>query len=161
MLSLRTFARNAPRTISRMSATSAMRTSIAARPSTFIKSSSLNNLMRISAPRAFSTTVIQRAADGETDDELSAKLESEIQIEEEMVDQEPASVKDFLDNSSFELIDNPGEEIVKLQRTFGEEKYVQISKYIPKPSQNVNTNLYFQDHRLLLHCRHHQLRPLR
>ncbi|KAL3951895.1 hypothetical protein ACCO45_013612 [Purpureocillium lilacinum] len=73
---------------------------------------------------AFSSTAGRRAADGETDDELSAKLESEIQIEEDMKanEQQPASVKDFLDNSPFELIDTAGQEVVKLTRSFGDEK---------------------------------------
>uniref|UniRef100_A0A8H7TTV1 Uncharacterized protein n=1 Tax=Bionectria ochroleuca TaxID=29856 RepID=A0A8H7TTV1_BIOOC len=37
-------------------------------------------------------------------------------------EQQPASVKDFLANTAFELIDTPGQEVVKLVRTFGEEK---------------------------------------
>lgn len=37
-------------------------------------------------------------------------------------EQEPASIKDFLNNSAFELQDTPGQEVVKLVRTFGEEK---------------------------------------
>ena len=78
----------------------------------------------MSSRAAFSSTAGRRAADGETDDELSAKLESEIQIEEDMKasEQQPASVKDFLDNSPFELIDTPGQEVVKLSRSFGDEK---------------------------------------
>lgn len=102
------------------------RQSAVARPSTFIKTSALRALQPSRA--AFSTTVFRRAADGETDDELSAKLESEIQYEDSLKasEQEPASIKDFLDNSPFELIDTPGEEVVKLVRTFGEEKYVLV-----------------------------------
>lgn len=37
-------------------------------------------------------------------------------------EQEPASIKDFLNNSAFELIDTPGQEVVKLVRNFGNEK---------------------------------------
>ena len=37
-------------------------------------------------------------------------------------EQQPASVKDFLDNSPFELIDTAGQEVVKLTRSFGDEK---------------------------------------
>lgn len=93
--------------------------------STFVKSSAISALRPVRAA-AFSTTVGRRAADGETDDELSAKLESEMQIEEDMKaqEQQPASIKDFLDNSPFELIDTPGQEVVKLTRSFGNEKYV-------------------------------------
>lgn len=120
MLSIRSFARSAPRAIARVSSAS-IRQSVA-RPSTFVKTSALTSLRPARA--AFSTTVFRRAADGEIDDELSAKLESEIQIEEDMKanEQEPASIKDFLNNSAFELQDTPGQEVVKLVRTFGEEK---------------------------------------
>ena len=119
MLSLRTVARSAPRALSRMTASSLRQS---ARPSAFIKMSSA--LRPAHAAAAFSTTVGRRAAESETDDELSAKLESEIQIEEDMKanEQQPASVKDFLDNSPFELVDTPGQEVVKLTRSFGDEQ---------------------------------------
>ncbi|KAJ4163499.1 hypothetical protein LMH87_005222 [Akanthomyces muscarius] len=127
MLSFRTLARSAPRTMSCM-ASASMRQGLVARPfaaASMAKSSGFQ-MMRAGAA-SFSTTTSRRAAaaaDGETDDELSAKIESEIQIEEEMKasEQEPSSVKDFIDNSPFELIDTPGQEVVKLVRNFGEEK---------------------------------------
>lgn len=54
---------------------------------------------------------------------MVAKLESEIQMEEEMKDQElPTSVKDYLENGPFDIIDTPGEEEVTLTRQFGDEK---------------------------------------
>lgn len=106
-------------------ASASMRAGVA-RPSTFVKISAVSALR----PAAFSTTVGRRAADGETDDTLSAKLESEIEIEEQMKDEEeqPASIKDFLAASDFELIDTPGQEVVKLVRSFGEEKCVSSYK---------------------------------
>lgn len=57
------------------------------------------------------------------DEELSVKLESELQFENEMKEDEqlPASVKDFLENSPFELKDEPGKEDVSLVRKFGNE----------------------------------------
>lgn len=108
--------------MSRLSSAS-MRSGVAR--STFVKTSAISTL-RPARAAAFSTTAGRRAADGETDDELSAKLESEMQIEEDMKaqEQQPASIKDFLDNSPFELIDTPGQEVVKLTRSFGNEKYV-------------------------------------
>jgi complement component 1 Q subcomponent-binding protein len=116
MLSIRTIARSAPRAMSRL-ATTTMRQPIA-RP-TMVKA------IR-PATASFSTTIgrLNAAKQGETDEELSAKIESEIQIEEEMKDQEqePASVKDFLANTPFELVDTPGQEVVKLTRSFGDEK---------------------------------------
>lgn len=42
-----------------------------------------------------------------------------------MKDQElPTSVKDYLENGPFEIIDTPGEEEVVLTRRFGDEKYI-------------------------------------
>jgi complement component 1 Q subcomponent-binding protein len=96
---------------------------LAARPSTLLKLSR-GTFLRPTQASAFSTSVFRRAAAGETDEELSAKLESELQFEEEASQDEqlPASVKDFLDNSPFEIEDVPGREEVKLTRTFGDEK---------------------------------------
>ena len=115
MLSIRSLARSVPRAATRLTT---VWTPVVARASIIT--------MQRASRAAFSTTINMRApADGETDDELSAKLESEIQIEEDIKsnEQQPASIKDFLDNSPFELIDTPGQEVVKLVRTFGEEKY--------------------------------------
>merc|ERR1712000_91828 len=132
MLSIRTIARSAPRAMSRLTTTT-LRQQPIARPSM------LKSIRPATA--SFSTTVgrWKAAKQGETDEELSAKLDSEIQIEEEMKEQEqePASVKDFLANTPFELIDTPGQEVVKLQRNFGDEKITvsfsiaDISNYDP------------------------------
>lgn len=114
MFSARNAVRSAPRVVSRLSGAALRQT---ARPSAFIKASALRP-----AQAAFSTTVFRKAA--ENDGELLAKLESEIKIEEDMKadEQDPASIKDFLNNSAFELIDTPGQEVVKLVRNFGDEK---------------------------------------
>lgn len=122
MLSIRNLARSAPRAAARFSSATLRQSASVARPSTLIKSSAISVLRPARA--AFSTTVFRGAAEGETDDELSAKLDSEIQIEEDMKanEQEPASIKDFINNSAFELIDTPGQEVVKLVRSFGDEK---------------------------------------
>lgn len=121
MLSIRTFARSAPRALSRMTAASTV-----ARPSTLLLRSATSSSYMAARPVAasFSTSIGRWAKEGETDEELSAKLDSEIQIEEDMKanEQEPASVKDFLANTAFELIDTPGQEVVKLVRNFGDEK---------------------------------------
>ncbi|KAM5351764.1 hypothetical protein ACJ41O_004487 [Fusarium nematophilum] len=140
MFSARNVARSAPCAVARLSAL-ALRQS--ARPSTFVKASSLSAL-RPARAAAFSTTPFRRAATGETDEELSAKLESEIQIEEDMKanEQDPASIKDFLNNSAFELVDNPGQEVVKLVRNFGDEKITvsfsiaDITNYDPYAEDN-------------------------
>ncbi|UKZ49831.1 hypothetical protein TrVGV298_004084 [Trichoderma virens] len=121
MLFLRTVARSAPRTISRAAGAS-LRSSAIAR-SSLARTPAIKLLPTRAA--AFSTTVRRSKEDDiEVDEALSAKLESEIQIEEDIKanEQQPASIKDFLDNSPFELIDTPGQEVVKLTRSYGEEK---------------------------------------
>ncbi len=122
MLSIRTFARSAPRTLSRMAGSAAiLRQAAVARPAGTYMLRAANTRNNTAAAASFSTTSARRA---ESDDELSTKLESEIQIEEEMeaAEQQPASIKDFLDNSPFELVDTPGQEVVKLVRKYGEEQ---------------------------------------
>ncbi|KAF4126064.1 complement component 1 Q subcomponent-binding protein, mitochondrial [Geosmithia morbida] len=122
MLSIRTLARaSAPRAI-RMATTSTMRS---ARPSMFASVKPVAAAAAMTS-RTFSVTARRWAAENKTesDEELSAKLESEIQIEEDMKtsEQEPASVRDFLANTPFELIDTPGKEVVKLVRQYNDEK---------------------------------------
>lgn len=122
MLSIRTIARSAPRALGRLS-----RQSPVARSGTLLKATpSLNLAIRSQRASAFSTTAFRKASAGESDEELVAKIDSELQFEEEVKQNEqlPASVKDFLDNSPFELHDVPGKEDVKLVRSFGDEKYV-------------------------------------
>lgn len=121
MMSLRAVARSAPRTLSRLSST-ALRQSTVARPSSLLKSS-WAPLRSTQVTSAFSTTPLRRAPAVEVDEELSVKLESELQFEGEMKENEqlPASVKDFLENSPFELKDIPGKEDVRLTRKFGNE----------------------------------------
>jgi hypothetical protein len=121
MMSLRTVARSAPRSLTRLSS-SVARQSAVARPSSLLKSS-WAPLRTSQFASAFSTTPLRWAPAGEVDEELSVKLESELRFEGEMKENEqlPASVKDFLENSSFELLDTPGKEDVILKRTFGNE----------------------------------------
>jgi complement component 1 Q subcomponent-binding protein len=79
---------------------------------------------RTQCAAAFSTSTIRPAKAGEGDDELIAKLESEIQMEQEMKEESdiPTSVKDYLENGPFKIIDTPGVEEVVLTRQFGDEK---------------------------------------
>ncbi|OTA01542.1 hypothetical protein A9Z42_0018600 [Trichoderma parareesei] len=123
MFSVRALTRAAPRTISRAAGAS-LRSSALARPS-LTRTPAVKALLPTRAAAAFSTTVRRsKEEDVEVDEALSAKLESEIQIEEDIKanEQQPASIKDFLDNSPFELVDTPGQEVVKLIRNYGDEK---------------------------------------
>lgn len=57
------------------------------------------------------------------DEELIAKINSELEMEQEMRDSDdvPTSVKDYVENGPFEITDTPGHEEVVLTRTFGDE----------------------------------------
>lgn len=120
MLSLRTAARSAPRFLSRAVSSTAIRPST--RTSSILNAKSTFRLTRQTS--AFSTSIFRRAPAGETDEELSAKLASEIEFENDVKENEPlpASIKDFLENGPFEIQDTPGKEEVTLTRTFGNEK---------------------------------------
>ncbi|KAL2015811.1 hypothetical protein VTK56DRAFT_4727 [Thermocarpiscus australiensis] len=124
MMSLRAIARSAPRALARASTTCSIarcqRTSttssiLRARPTAFLRTQQVS---------AFSTSVFRRAPAGEVDEELSAKLASEIEFEHDVKENEPlpASVKDFLENSPFKVEDTPGKEDVILTRTYNDEK---------------------------------------
>lgn len=117
MMSLRTAARSAPRFLSK-----AVRP--ATRTTSLLSSSTQSVRVARQTSAAFSTSVFRRAAAGEVDEELSAKLASEIEYENDVKENEPlpASIKDFLENGPFEIQDVPGKEEVTLTRTFGNEK---------------------------------------
>ena len=119
MLSIRSFARVAPRAISRLTSSSIK--TPAARSS--LLSSTWKPAQRQYAA-AFSTSNSRKAAAGEGDAELAAKLDSEINLETSMKEDVgiPTSVKDYLENGPFEVIDTPGQEDVVLTRTFGDER---------------------------------------
>ncbi|KAH7029062.1 mitochondrial glycoprotein [Microdochium trichocladiopsis] len=126
MMSLRTLARSAPRATARLSLSALRLPAAASRTASLLRSSAaaaapLRTAQNTAA--AFSTTPLRWAPAGEVDEELSAKLESELQFEGELkeAEQTPASVKDFLDNSPFKLQDTPGKEDVILTRQFGNE----------------------------------------
>lgn len=124
MLSLRSLARTVPRALSRSS------TQSSTRPIT-----SLYQSPRLSQPwrtasklshAAFSTSIPFRAeiSEGTVDQELSAKLENELQLEKDMSETNdlPENLKEYLDSSPFQVHDTVGEEEVVLTRSYGNEK---------------------------------------
>jgi Mitochondrial glycoprotein len=124
MMSLRAIARAAPRALTRASTSAAVRSQAAIRTSSLLRTTQ-SSFLRPQQASAFSTSVFRRSqATTETDEELSAKLASEIEFEQDVKENEPvpASVKEFLDNGPFEIIDTPGKEEVVLTRTYGNEK---------------------------------------
>lgn len=123
-MSLRSLARAAPRAISRASSTSPI-ARFQQTGRTLLKNTRTPTFLRPQQASAFSTSVFRRsAAESETDEELSAKLASEIEFEEDVKDQDPVppSVKDFLQNGPFEIQDTLGKEEVVLTRNYGNEK---------------------------------------
>ncbi|KAI7777561.1 hypothetical protein LA080_003396 [Diaporthe eres] len=117
MFSARSLARTAPRAVARLSSVAGP---ASARPSALLRDQCRTLRPQVSA---FSTSLLRRAASG-VDSELSAKLSSEISFEAEMKENEPqpVSIKDFLDNSPFEIQDTPGAQNVVLTRTYKNEK---------------------------------------
>jgi len=65
-----------------------------------------------------------RRRDEGASEELVAKLQSEISVEEGMKEDEDlsANIKDYLENSPFEIEDKPGSQEIVLTRTYNDEK---------------------------------------
>ncbi|KAL8651563.1 MAG: hypothetical protein Q9226_004645 [Calogaya cf. arnoldii] len=121
MISLRCIGRSVPRHVSSAIPHLRRRTL-----STVRKSSLLQQSWRgASRPSfaAFSTSRTVREQEGQVDQELSAKLDSELRVEKDTRDSEtlPPSLQHYLDSSPFKLEDKPGQEEVALTRKFGDE----------------------------------------
>ncbi|KAK5043637.1 hypothetical protein LTR84_011351 [Exophiala bonariae] len=72
---------------------------------------------------AFSTSCARREPAGESDQELSAKIEQEYQLEVENNDSSKLTpLNDYLSDSGFEITDVPGTHEVTLTKTFGNEQ---------------------------------------
>ncbi|KAF7860595.1 uncharacterized protein EAF02_010829 [Botrytis sinoallii] len=142
MLSLRTLTRSAPR-VARGLTNTAIKT--ATRPSLLQTAFPAS---RLQCASAFSTSSIRaKSAAPESDAELAEKLASEIQMEEEMKEHEelPTSVKDYMENGPFEILDTPGQEEVILTRSFGDEK-IRVSFSIADLNTYDPDSDEFQDH---------------
>ncbi|KAI9840907.1 MAG: hypothetical protein M1837_001234 [Sclerophora amabilis] len=121
MLSIRALARSAPRTVCRQVHSAAFRPASSLRHPSVLQSSWTASRSRIAAP--FSTSRNLREKQGEFDDELVAKFDSELQMEKQMRDSDevPVGVRDYLENGPFQITDTPGQEEVVLNRQFGNE----------------------------------------
>ncbi|KAL8934195.1 MAG: hypothetical protein Q9211_005358 [Gyalolechia sp. 1 TL-2023] len=121
MMSMRYIGRSVPRQLLRLNPQLPRRTLSTVRQSTLLQQS----LQGVSGPRyaAFSTSQVVREAESQVDQQLSAKLESELQIEKETRDSDtiPAEIQEYIHNSPFQLEDVPGQEEVALTRKFGDE----------------------------------------
>ncbi|KAI0534747.1 mitochondrial glycoprotein [Xylaria digitata] len=146
MMSLRAVARSAPRTLSRMSSTATRQMRVA--QSSSLLRTAWAPLRTPQLTATFSSTPFRQAPKNEADQELFAKLESELQFENEMKinEQLPASVKDFIENSPYELKDEPGKEDVYLVRKLGDET-ITVSFSISDLA-NFETDPYHEDNAL-------------
>ncbi|KAK4965611.1 Mitochondrial acidic protein mam33 [Elasticomyces elasticus] len=114
MLSLRTFVRSVPRNASRFSSLSSRSVRRPAQIQTAWRQAAIPR-----AAAAFSTSRPRY----DVTQELAAKLNSEIMIERDNQDDSyRGNIKEYLDNSDFQLEDLPGQEEVVLRRTLGDEK---------------------------------------
>ncbi len=122
MISIRSIARSAPRAVSRLTS-AAIRKQV--RQTSLLQAIGAATIRSSQSAPAFSTSTIRRETAGEVDDELIAKFASEIELEQDMKDDDvPTSVKEYLENGPFELIDTPGQEEVALIRQYGKEQSV-------------------------------------
>jgi len=118
MLSLRNIARSAPR---------AARFTKAIRPqaSLFRQTAAFQPAWSQAAPKltaSFHMSAVRREQG--SNEELVAKIQSEISMEEDMKEDDDlsANIKEYLENSPFEIEDKAGNQEVILSRTFGDEK---------------------------------------
>ncbi|KAF2704216.1 mitochondrial glyco protein [Pleomassaria siparia CBS 279.74] len=148
MFAIRNLARSAPRSIARLS-TKAVRP----QPSLFRQAAAFQPAWT-QAPRltaAFHVSAARRE-DGGVNEELVAKLQSEITMEEDMKDDEDlsANIKEYLDSSPFEIEDKPGNQEVVLTRTFGDEKIritfstADLNNNVPDP-QELEADMFNND----------------
>ncbi|KAF2641431.1 regulatory protein-like protein suaprga1 [Massarina eburnea CBS 473.64] len=119
MYALRNLARAAPRSAARLS------TAIRPQPS-LLRSAALQPSWSKSVPRLTASFHLSAARRQESDvkEELVAKLQNEISMEEQLKDDEDLStnISEYLSNSPFALEDKPGHQVINLTRTFGDEK---------------------------------------
>lgn len=123
MLSLRQISRSAIRSASRFSAQPARRNLTSfTKPNSLLRPSRISSLLPARAQFSTSGAVFQ-TQDGAVDGELAAKLQEELQMEQEMSpnDSLPAHLQEFLDNSGFTLQDSAGDQEVVLTKAFGQE----------------------------------------
>ncbi|USP73288.1 hypothetical protein yc1106_00562 [Curvularia clavata] len=120
MLALRNLARTVPRSTARFS-TKAVRPQAALRQTVAFQPAWTASVPRLTA--SFSISAARREDSG-VNEELVAKLQSEISMEESMQEDEDlsANIKEYLDNSPFEIEDQAGNQEVVLTRTYNDEK---------------------------------------
>ncbi|KAH7401531.1 regulatory protein-like protein suaprga1 [Pyrenochaeta sp. MPI-SDFR-AT-0127] len=122
MFPLRNLARTAPRSAVRLFTKAARQPPSVLRQTAAFQPAWATSIPRLTASFHVSTT--QRQDSSGVNEELVAKLQSEISMEEDMKEDEDlsANIKEYLENSPFEVEDQAGNQEVILTRTFGDEK---------------------------------------
>ncbi|KAF2685527.1 regulatory protein-like protein suaprga1 [Lentithecium fluviatile CBS 122367] len=119
MFALRNLARSAPRSAARFS-TKAIRTQPSLLRPAALQSSWTRSMPRLTA--SFHISALRRQ-ESDVKEELIAKLQNEITMEDDLKEDEDlsANIKEYLENSAYEIEDKPGHQEVVLTRTFGDE----------------------------------------
>ncbi|KAF1946570.1 regulatory protein-like protein suaprga1 [Clathrospora elynae] len=120
MLALRNLARTAPRSAARLS-TKAVRP----QPSLLRQTTAFQPAWAAPIPRlTASFHMSARRQDSGVNEELVAKLQSEISMEEDMKEDEDfsANIREYMENSPFKLEDVDGNQEIVLTRTYNDEK---------------------------------------
>ncbi|KAF1956776.1 mitochondrial glyco protein [Byssothecium circinans] len=118
MYALRNIARAAPRSAARF-------TSVIRPQPSLLRTAALQPSWSKSVPRltsSFHMSAVRRQ-DSDVKEELVAKLQNEISMEEDLKDEEDltTNIQEYLSHSEFTLEDKPGHQEVVLTRTFGDE----------------------------------------
>ncbi|KAF2129981.1 mitochondrial glyco protein [Dothidotthia symphoricarpi CBS 119687] len=121
MLALRNLARTAPRSAARLSSKTVRPQPALLRQTAAFQPSWAQAVPRLTA--AFHISAARKQESSGVSDELVAKLQSEISMEQDMKEDEDlsANIKEYLENSAFELEDKEGNQEVVLTRTFNDE----------------------------------------
>ncbi|KAF2025051.1 mitochondrial glyco protein [Setomelanomma holmii] len=121
MLALRNLARSAPRSAARLTTKAVRPQSSPLRSTAAFQPAWTASVPRLTASFSLSA---RRQDNSGVSDELVAKLQSEISMEEDMKEDHDlsANIKEYLENSPFEVEDKAGNQEVVLTRTFGDEK---------------------------------------
>ncbi|KAF2470411.1 regulatory protein-like protein suaprga1 [Lindgomyces ingoldianus] len=147
MFTLRNLARSAPRSVARLSTKAARPQSSLFRQAAAIQPSWTRAVPRLTY--AFHTSAVRRQ-ESNVNEELVAKLQNEISMEEDMKEDEDlsANIKEYLESSPFEIEDKPGHQEIVLTRTFGDEKIrvtfstADLNNHVPNADEMEDQAMY-------------------
>ncbi|KAF2197670.1 mitochondrial glyco protein [Delitschia confertaspora ATCC 74209] len=149
MFSLRNAARSAPRSFARISSKAIRPQAPLFRQAALYQPSWTQTVSRLGA--SFHSSSV-RKQDSNVNEELVAKLQSEIAMEERYDDEDLSeNIKEYLDNSPFTVEEKPGHQEVVLTRTFGDEKIsitfttADMNNQVPNEAEDQDPAMYEDD----------------